>query len=168
MQSWQHSSELSGQVSLSLCVCASWLTDRTVTRKLLTHCVHYRAPHWTLCLCSRPKVAEAFVSVSKDLREASVCRSMAFRSSACYMLVIEKEAVFQALIDSQLTRSLPCVLVTAAGMPDVATRAFITCILAACPQMQCLGLVDYNPSGIHILLNYKLGGQKSSREAVRY
>lgn len=38
------------------------------------------------------------------------------------MLVIEKDAVFQRLTEDRLAERLPCVLVTAKGMPDLGTR----------------------------------------------
>ena len=45
------------------------------------------------------------------------------------MLVVEKESVFRRLIDDGLTSKLPCLLITACGFPDMATRA-----------MRCIGV----------------------------
>jgi meiotic recombination protein SPO11 len=39
--------------------------------------------------------------------------------------VVEKDAIFQRLSEDRLADRLPMVLVTAKGMPDLATRAFL-------------------------------------------
>ena len=57
------------------------------------------------------------------------------RCTARYLLIIEKDAIFQALTQDKLFEQLPCVLVTAKGMPDVATRAFCSHIMSAFPSM---------------------------------
>ena len=57
------------------------------------------------------------------------------RCTARYLLIIEKDAIFQALTQDKLFEQLPCVLVTAKGMPDVATRAFCSHIMSEFPSM---------------------------------
>jgi DNA topoisomerase VI subunit A len=47
------------------------------------------------------------------------------RVAARYILVVEKDAVFQRLVEDRLHERLPLVLVTAKGNPDLATRAFL-------------------------------------------
>ncbi|GIL76358.1 hypothetical protein Vretifemale_5972 [Volvox reticuliferus] len=83
-----------------------------------------------------------------------------------YLLVVEKDAVFQRLAEDRIWDHLPCVLLTARGMPDLATRAFAA-RLAACfppPRLQPVGLVDYNPSGVIILASYKYGSDRLGPE----
>jgi hypothetical protein len=46
-----------------------------------------------------------------------------------YLLVVEKDAVFQRLAEDGLPDALPLVMVTAKGMPDLATRAFCSRLL---------------------------------------
>lgn len=46
--------------------------------------------------------------------------------SARFVLVIEKDAIFQRLVGDRLHERLPLVLVTAKGNPDLATRAFLS------------------------------------------
>lgn len=41
------------------------------------------------------------------------------------ILVVEKDAIFQRLAEDRLWEVLPCVLITAKGFPDLATRAFL-------------------------------------------
>jgi DNA topoisomerase VI subunit A len=47
------------------------------------------------------------------------------QSSARFILVVEKDAIFQRLSEDRLWSLLPCILITARGMPDMATRAFL-------------------------------------------
>lgn len=47
------------------------------------------------------------------------------RVTARYILVVEKDCIFQRLVQDKLHERLPMVLVTAKGMPDLATRAFL-------------------------------------------
>jgi hypothetical protein len=58
--------------------------------------------------------------------------------SARYILVIEKDAIFQRLAEDRLHERLPLVLVTAKGNPDLATRAFICrCGCVSPPETAC-------------------------------
>ena len=52
------------------------------------------------------------------------CRAHEVKTSAKHVLVIEKEAVFRSLCEARIWSQLPVILVTASGMPDLATRAF--------------------------------------------
>eukprot|EP00198_Chlamydomonas_reinhardtii_P000968 XP_001690303.1 topoisomerase [Chlamydomonas reinhardtii] len=59
---------------------------------------------------------------------------------------------------------VPCVLVTAKGVPDIATRAFAARLAATFPGMQPVGLVDFNPAGVVILATYKYGSDRMGPE----
>eukprot|EP00955_Chlamydomonas_euryale_P077639 362984-Chlamydomonas_euryale.AAC.9 len=59
----------------------------------------------------------------------------------------EQDAIFQALTQDRFFDHLPCVLVTAKGHPDLATRVFCSKLVKSFPSLQVLGLVDWNPSG---------------------
>lgn len=78
------------------------------------------------------------------------------------ILVIEKDALFQRLLDDRLATQLPCVLVTARGFPDLATRALLHRLTTAFPGAPVVGLVDWNPSGIAILRQYRQGGRRGN------
>ena len=41
-----------------------------------------------------------------------------------YLLIVEKDAVFQRLSEDRIFDVLPIIIVTARGMPDMGTRAF--------------------------------------------
>ncbi|KAG2493755.1 hypothetical protein HYH03_007977 [Edaphochlamys debaryana] len=82
------------------------------------------------------------------------------------LLVVEKDAVFQRLAEERVWEQLPCILVTARGLPDLATRAFVARLAAAFPPPRLipLGLVDFNPAGVVILSTYKYGSDRLGPE----
>ncbi|KAK9830301.1 hypothetical protein WJX72_010874 [[Myrmecia] bisecta] len=81
-----------------------------------------------------------------------------FRSStASYILVLEKDTVLSALFDADFHVRTGCILITAKGMPDLATRAFLHRLHRSLPTLPVLGLVDWNPDGVGIVSVYKHG-----------
>jgi meiotic recombination protein SPO11 len=91
-----------------------------------------------------------------------------FFSQAKAILVIEKDTVFQQLSsDPAIGGSGRFILVTAKGVPDVATRCFLAAVHSALPHLPLLGLVDWNPSGVGILCLYKYGSRRMA-ESARY
>ena len=56
--------------------------------------------------------------------------------------------------------TLASVLVTAKGMPDFATRIFLHQLCERSPHLVVVGLADWNPSGVTILLTYKFGSPR--------
>ena len=61
--------------------------------------------------------------------------AMHIRAQRC-VLVVEKESVFRRLVDDGFTSRLPCVLLTACGFPDYASRAALrraACVAVASP-----------------------------------
>ena len=62
-----------------------------------------------------------------------------YHSDALAIVVIEKDAIFQRLNQDRFYDSLPCILVTAKGMPDLATRVFLHSVHAAFPSLPVLG-----------------------------
>lgn len=94
-----------------------------------------------------------------------------FRGDFRYVLVVEKHSVFHRLFaEERVHTRLPCVVVTAKGFPDLATRAFLKRLQLTHPHVPFLGLVDWNPSGVLILGTYRAGGRTSSAvlESSRY
>ncbi|KAL6776272.1 SPO11B [Auxenochlorella protothecoides x Auxenochlorella symbiontica] len=89
-------------------------------------------------------------------------------AGAAFVLVIEKETVFQALTRAQLWEECPCILVTARGMPDLATRAFLSHVSKSFPRLPLFGLVDWNPDGLAILSLYRFGSAAMALESPRF
>lgn len=78
-----------------------------------------------------------------------------------YILVVEKEAVFNAFIKSS-TSTHPRIIITARGFPDVLTRMFLHKLSESCPDVPVYGFADFDPSGWHILQCYRTGGPQRS------
>jgi meiotic recombination protein SPO11 len=73
--------------------------------------------------------------------------------------VTEKDSVFNRLAADRIHYNIPCILVTGRGMPDVATRFFVH-YLHTHLDIPVLGLFDYNPHGVAIMMNYMQGSAK--------
>ncbi len=86
---------------------------------------------------------------------------------ARYILVVEKDAVFTYLCGQRLWDSLPCILVTGCGYPALSVRALVRS-LSTQLALPVLGLFDYNPHGVQILLTYKLGSVRMGLEGHAY
>lgn len=80
---------------------------------------------------------------------------------ARWVLVIEKEAVFQSLCRVDFYRDGPIgpgILLTGKGYPDVVTRELLRALSDQLgPSIPLLCMVDADPHGIQILSTYKLG-----------
>ncbi len=50
-------------------------------------------------------------------------------------MVVEKDAIFQRLVDDGFAEHIGGILVTAKGMPDMATRAFLHALTQALPHL---------------------------------
>ncbi|XP_055943481.1 meiotic recombination protein SPO11-like [Argiope bruennichi] len=97
------------------------------------------------------------VLISNDVDSISY-----IQSDARFILVVEKSAVFQMLLDCNITKLLyPCILITGKGFPDVNTREMLR-KLWNCLKIPVLGLMDADPYGIEILSIYKYGSKAMS------
>lgn len=76
------------------------------------------------------------------------------QSSADFVLVVEKDTVFQRLLAQ--TRGLNCILVTGKGYPDLPTRRFVN-LLFQFLRIPVLALVDGDPHGAEIMSIYRFG-----------
>ncbi|MFX0115695.1 MAG: hypothetical protein ACFFB3_14190 [Candidatus Hodarchaeota archaeon] len=79
-------------------------------------------------------------------------------SDADFVLVIEKDAVFQRLAEDRFFEYYPCILVTASGQPDMATRRFIK-RLKEDLGLPCLAIMDADLYGLEILRVYSVGSK---------
>jgi hypothetical protein len=100
--------------------------------------------------------SRGFVSLPTQIRLSAGTRAV---------LIVEKEAVFQRLVDSRAWAHAPFVLLTGRGMPDVATRCVVKLLALLFPRLPFVGLVDCNPSGVVILAQYRFGGLHAARSA---
>ncbi|KAF8069998.1 topoisomerase acting in meiosis [Lyophyllum atratum] len=106
------------------------------------------------------------IPVGEDIKSFTVDPNVA------WVLVVEKEAVFQTLCRLKFTchPSLPgCgLIITGKGYPDVATRHLVKTLADALPfRIPILGMVDGDPYGIDILSVYKYGSQSLRHENAK-
>ncbi|XP_075032590.1 meiotic recombination protein SPO11 [Mixophyes fleayi] len=87
------------------------------------------------------------------------------RTCARFVLIIEKDASFQRLLDDDFCRKCgPCILVTGKGVPDLNTRLFIRKLWDTF-LIPIFTMVDADPHGIEIMCIYKYGSVSMSFEA---
>lgn len=77
--------------------------------------------------------------------------------AAQYLIIVEKDAVFQRLMEDRIFDRMPSILVTGRGYPDLATRALVRAIAMLFPDIIVVGIADCNPSGVRVLWQYKHG-----------
>ncbi|KAK2851629.1 hypothetical protein Q5P01_007905 [Channa striata] len=86
-------------------------------------------------------------------------------SSAKFVMIVEKDATFQRLLDADFcTRLSPCIIITGKGMPDVNSRLMVRKLWDTL-HIPIFALVDADPHGIEIMCIYKYGSVAMSFEA---
>lgn len=86
---------------------------------------------------------------------------------ARYILVVEKDAVFKTLCDKVIWNEVPCIMITGRGYPGLAIRE----VVSRCEKqfkLPTLGLFDYNPHGLQILMTYRFGSTRMGREGIQH
>ncbi|KAG5597964.1 hypothetical protein H5410_039196 [Solanum commersonii] len=86
-------------------------------------------------------------------------------SVAQYVLVVEKESVFQRLANDQFCKRNRCIVITGRGYPDVPTRRFLRLLIDKL-HLPVYGLVDCDPYGFDILTTYKFGSLQMAYDAT--
>ncbi|XP_027329814.1 meiotic recombination protein SPO11-1 isoform X2 [Abrus precatorius] len=77
-------------------------------------------------------------------------------SFAHYILVVEKESVFQRLANDKFCNANHCIVITGRGYPDIPTRRFLR-LLVENLHLPAYCLVDCDPYGFDILTTYRFG-----------
>ncbi|NXA34284.1 SPO11 protein, partial [Eudromia elegans] len=98
---------------------------------------------------------------------ATVCiiNSKNLISHAKFMLVVEKDATFQRLLDDDFCNKLtPCIMITGRGVPDLNTRLLVRKLWDTF-HIPVFTLMDADPHGIEIMCIYKYGSVSMSFEA---
>ncbi|KAF8876708.1 topoisomerase acting in meiosis [Gymnopilus junonius] len=114
--------------------------------------------------CIRGKDSEGtLIPAGEDIETFSIDESMA------WVLIVEKEAVFQTLCRLQIcsleTTPGRGIMITGKGYPDVATRHLVKSLADALPRsIPILALVDGDPFGLDILSVYKYGSRGMQHE----
>eukprot|EP00898_Chlorokybus_atmophyticus_P005943 jgi/Chlat1/634/Chrsp103S01049 len=87
------------------------------------------------------------------------------RSDATFILLVEKDAAFMRLAEDRFYNRFPCIILTAKGQPDVATRLFLRRLKLQL-RIPVLGLVDADPYGLKILSVYMSGSKNMSYDSA--
>ncbi|XP_011629999.1 meiotic recombination protein W68 [Pogonomyrmex barbatus] len=85
------------------------------------------------------------------------------RAKAEFILVIEKDTIFQKLLEENCPSALKCILVTGKGYPDIATRLLVK-MLSEKTDLPVYIIVDADPFGVDIMLTYRFGSSTLRRE----
>ncbi|KAM5572356.1 hypothetical protein ABKV19_012429 [Rosa sericea] len=64
------------------------------------------------------------------------------KTDARYIIVVEKHAIYQRLVEDHVFNQIPSILITAKGYPDIATRLLLHRLSRAFPDLPILALVD--------------------------
>ncbi|DAZ98839.1 TPA: hypothetical protein N0F65_000995 [Lagenidium giganteum] len=87
------------------------------------------------------------------------------KSDAEFILLVEKDAAFMRLAEDRFYNKFPCIILTAKGQPDIATRMFLKKIKSVL-KIPVLGLVDSDPYGLKILSVYMSGSKNMSYDSA--
>ncbi|XP_073029908.1 meiotic recombination protein SPO11-1 isoform X2 [Primulina eburnea] len=85
-------------------------------------------------------------------------------SVAEYILIVEKESVFQRLANDQFCKHNRCIVITGRGYPDVPTRRFLH-LLTKTLHLPIYCLVDCDPYGIDILTTFRFGSMQMAYDS---
>ncbi|XP_047976823.1 meiotic recombination protein SPO11-1 [Salvia hispanica] len=85
-------------------------------------------------------------------------------SLADYILIVEKESVFQRLANDQFCTKNRAIVITGRGYPDIPTRRFLN-LLVGTLHLPVYCLVDCDPYGIDILVTYRFGSMQMAYDA---
>ncbi|KAK8963956.1 Meiotic recombination protein SPO11-1 [Platanthera guangdongensis] len=85
-------------------------------------------------------------------------------SVAKYILVVEKETVFQRLANDKFCGTHQCIVITGRGYPDVPTRRFLQRLVKQL-HLPAYCLVDFDPYGFDILTTYRFGSMQMAYDA---
>lgn len=82
-----------------------------------------------------------------------------------FILLVEKDAAFMRLAEDRFYNRYPCVIMTAKGQPDIASRMFLKKVKATL-KIPVLGLFDADPYGLKILSVYMKGSKNMSYDSA--
>lgn len=87
------------------------------------------------------------------------------QSDALFILLVEKDAAYMRLAEDRFYNRFPCIIVTAKGQPDVATRLFLRKMKMEL-KLPVIALVDSDPYGLKILSVYGCGSKNMSYDSA--
>ncbi|XP_051169558.1 meiotic recombination protein W68 [Leptopilina boulardi] len=108
-----------------------------------------------------------YKSSQGDLIPQEINELCSIETNAKYILVVEKDTVFQKLIGNReklLVRE-NCIMITGKGEPDIPTRILVN-YLSEIENIPTFILVDNNPHGFEIMCTYRFGSKNHKQWAA--
>jgi meiotic recombination protein SPO11 len=143
--------------------------QESVNKAIETLCSMLSVQEYELGVLSSSKglvAGDLIINIGEERIDCSTAQSVpqnpseisSLESSAEYILIVEKDTVFQRLINENIFGRIghKIVLITAKGYPDVNTRVLLKRIQREL-KIKMYILVDADPHGIEIMLTYKFG-----------
>ncbi|XP_033209484.1 meiotic recombination protein W68 [Belonocnema kinseyi] len=102
-----------------------------------------------------------YLKTRGDLIPQEMFELSSIRTSAKFVLVVEKDTIFQKLLGERemCPEYLNCILITGKGEPDIATRILVH-RLSEIERLPTYILVDNDPYGFEILCTYRFGSKE--------
>eukprot|EP00242_Pyramimonas_sp_CCMP2087_P018314 CAMPEP_0198200962 /NCGR_PEP_ID=MMETSP1445-20131203/3825_1 /TAXON_ID=36898 /ORGANISM="Pyramimonas sp., Strain CCMP2087" /LENGTH=424 /DNA_ID=CAMNT_0043871135 /DNA_START=204 /DNA_END=1474 /DNA_ORIENTATION=+ len=95
---------------------------------------------------------------------SNMTKVTSMRSDATFVLLVEKDAAFMRLAEDRFYNRFPCIIITAKGQPDVASRLFLNKLKREL-KIPVLALVDSDPYGLKILSVYMQGSKNMAYDS---
>lgn len=80
------------------------------------------------------------------------------------MLIVEKHTVFSRLAEDEFHKNYRCIMITARGMPDVASKNFVNKARNKL-QLPVYSLNDFNPYGMKITSVFRFGSKNMAYDS---
>lgn len=104
-----------------------------------------------------------------DIEPRTVAEELEFttlsKQELLLILVVEKETIFQRLLEDKIHKRFRCIIITGCGVPTVATRTLLNKVQAYY-DLPAVSLVDHNAGGFNIYLNYLCGSKNMSYNSL--
>lgn len=152
--------------------------QESVNKAIETICVLLNVQEYELGILSASKgliAGDLVISIGHERIDCSIPQAVPsspseitrFETSADFILIVEKETVFQRLVnDNILNRTgSRIILVTAKGYPDVNTRVLLK-KLSEETRTPIYIIVDADPHGVEIMFTYKWGSMLKIHNSV--
>lgn len=144
-------------------------TQASVNKAIDTICTMLNVQQFELGVLSSSKgliAGDLVINIGDERIDCRTTRAVpqnpsavtSLESAADYVLIVEKETVFQRLVSDGIFERITgkIVLVTAKGYPDVNTRLMLK-RLATDLRIPMYIIVDADPHGVEIMCTYKFG-----------
>lgn len=119
-------------------------------------------------LCGSPLFQTSITTMPKSISEKKERQDSNYLES----LVVNRDSTANGYYSTRVLDKFPIpgsvLLVTGKGFPDLACRHFLACLSSSHPSIPLFALVDSDPHGIAIFMNYKYATQTQFKNGTAY